>query len=523
MKTHTSRTRSDSSPTIASRPGLRPRSFTREPATPARSALPERPFATSTPGRDAPDAGAPRRSLAYASSLPPSLRAPLERLAGRRLDSVQVHYNSPNPARVGARAYTQGADIHLAPGREEHLPHEAWHVVQQMQGRVQPTGTIGGVPMNDASSLEREADVMGAQAATGVDLDLDTSAANDAVPSSPGFRPTVPLQAFWERTGKSVVWNSGQLNPDEYEQTGETWWSYNPFWRRPVYKKKPTIPTERSSGASPTEESSRAAPGTDEARPNQGRKPPTGSEETKDSREAPGHDNKKTPPKKTPPPRTAPQKTPPQKTPEDLKAEFLAEMGRMRSIAKWLPEADKARLKVEQVVGRVETIREAKSELDVGTVDTLMASLRKAQKLTSWARAEKLEEEQRRTEEAEERAEAARKRAEIVGRHFETYRRHLQDKVNKEEWARDKAFGGNLNPLSSAYQDEIRARLKTDLHNQPIEPSKTFTGQKKDERVRYYVTESSNTEGIWFDISGHIWNTDGDTRKTVFVLHVPTS
>jgi hypothetical protein len=26
------------------------------------------------------------------------------------------------------------------PGQEQHLPHEAWHVVQQKQGRVKPTG-----------------------------------------------------------------------------------------------------------------------------------------------------------------------------------------------------------------------------------------------------------------------------------------------------------------------------------------------------------------------------------------------
>ena len=36
-----------------------------------------------------------------------------------------------------ARAYTQGSEIYMAPGQERHLAHEAWHVVQQKQGRVQ--------------------------------------------------------------------------------------------------------------------------------------------------------------------------------------------------------------------------------------------------------------------------------------------------------------------------------------------------------------------------------------------------
>ncbi|MEM7041075.1 MAG: DUF4157 domain-containing protein [Bacteroidota bacterium] len=35
-----------------------------------------------------------------------------------------------------AHAYDQGTDIHIGPGQEKHLPHEAWHVVQQKQGRV---------------------------------------------------------------------------------------------------------------------------------------------------------------------------------------------------------------------------------------------------------------------------------------------------------------------------------------------------------------------------------------------------
>jgi len=54
----------------------------------------------------------------------------------------------------------------LASGQEKHLPHETWHVVQQHEGRVQPTMQTKGVAINDDSGLEREADVMGAKAAT---------------------------------------------------------------------------------------------------------------------------------------------------------------------------------------------------------------------------------------------------------------------------------------------------------------------------------------------------------------------
>ena len=46
-------------------------------------------------------------------------------------------------------------------GREQHLAHEAWHVVQQKQGRVKPTLQMKGVAINDDGGLEREADHMG--------------------------------------------------------------------------------------------------------------------------------------------------------------------------------------------------------------------------------------------------------------------------------------------------------------------------------------------------------------------------
>jgi hypothetical protein len=52
----------------------------------------------------------------------------------------------------------------VSPGQGSHLPHEAWHVVQQRQGRVQPTLDVGGTPVNDNPGLEHEADVMGAKA-----------------------------------------------------------------------------------------------------------------------------------------------------------------------------------------------------------------------------------------------------------------------------------------------------------------------------------------------------------------------
>ena len=73
------------------------------------------------------------------TGLPNNLKSGIENLSGHSMDDVKVHYNSDKPTQLNAHAYAQGTDIHIASGQEKHLPHEAWHVVQQKQGRVKPT------------------------------------------------------------------------------------------------------------------------------------------------------------------------------------------------------------------------------------------------------------------------------------------------------------------------------------------------------------------------------------------------
>ena len=98
------------------------------------------------------------------TGMPDQLKSGIEGLSGYAMDDVKVHYNSAKPAAMQAHAYAQGTDIHIAPGQERHLPHEAWHVVQQKQGRVQATTQLKGEAINDDPGLEHEADVMGAKA-----------------------------------------------------------------------------------------------------------------------------------------------------------------------------------------------------------------------------------------------------------------------------------------------------------------------------------------------------------------------
>lgn len=182
--------------------------------------------------RGRPTADQPARS--NHTGLPDGLKAGIEALSGLDMSHVRVHENSPKPAQLNARAYAQGNEIHLGPGEERHLPHEAWHVVQQAQGRVRATLQMAGRAINDDAHLEREADRMGAQALAdgaglGAEPGIELGAAPDVEPGAnpaparvpPGARggaADAPLQAVTILRNGVPVWEN-----DPYVlQPGET-------------------------------------------------------------------------------------------------------------------------------------------------------------------------------------------------------------------------------------------------------------------------------------------------------------
>lgn len=65
------------------------------------------------------------------------LQAKANNYTARQYQPIQKQENN-------AGAYAQGTDIHLGPGQGKHIPHEAWHVVQQKQGRVKPAMQMNG-------------------------------------------------------------------------------------------------------------------------------------------------------------------------------------------------------------------------------------------------------------------------------------------------------------------------------------------------------------------------------------------
>lgn len=87
------------------------------------------------------------------------MKTRFENSSGFSFDDVRVHYYSDKPEKLQALGYTQGNQVYIAPGQEKHLGHELGHVVQQKQGIVKPTTTVGGIAANDDVLLEREADL----------------------------------------------------------------------------------------------------------------------------------------------------------------------------------------------------------------------------------------------------------------------------------------------------------------------------------------------------------------------------
>jgi hypothetical protein len=120
-------------------------------------------------GSDAPHAAGP-------AALPESLRMRMEGALGADLSGVRVHPRSQRARALGARAFAQGDEVHVAPGYwqpetprgRELLGHELTHVVQQRAGRVAATSAVAGAAVNDDPGLEREADALGARASGGV-------------------------------------------------------------------------------------------------------------------------------------------------------------------------------------------------------------------------------------------------------------------------------------------------------------------------------------------------------------------
>ncbi|MCG8418541.1 MAG: DUF4157 domain-containing protein [Proteobacteria bacterium] len=165
-------------------------------------------------------------------AMPEDVQAKMEGSFGVDFSGVRV-YEGPRSETLGARAYTQGTDVHFAPGQyrpgspsgQELLGHELAHVVQQRQGRVAVTTQAKGVAINDDTALEKEADELGARAARGEAVPLPD--ALNATSASSGFaqasgQPIVQRRKCTSKDDANKIITRHQVSPTTIQAPGDT-------------------------------------------------------------------------------------------------------------------------------------------------------------------------------------------------------------------------------------------------------------------------------------------------------------
>ena len=143
----------------------------------------------SPDSRDMQEPGAP---------LAPAPRAEMEARFQRDFANIRVHSNSPEAEAIGARAFTKGKDIALAPGESETdsslLAHELTHTVQQAESgepqvQMEPNEGrkgIGAAPPSEAFEYAVE---------RGVEDDAVLFEFNEAIVSGAGLAALRKLAA----------------------------------------------------------------------------------------------------------------------------------------------------------------------------------------------------------------------------------------------------------------------------------------------------------------------------------------
>ncbi len=141
-------------------------------------------------------------------SMPQPVQQKMEAAFGTSFANVRIH-ETPQAKAIGALAYTQGSDIHFAPGQYDPLSeagqallgHELTHVIQQRAGRVAKPGG-SSVPINADPGLEAEADRMGARAAQGQMAHVGSGLFGDGL-VAPSAEPA-PVQCFFKKIGRGL-------------------------------------------------------------------------------------------------------------------------------------------------------------------------------------------------------------------------------------------------------------------------------------------------------------------------------
>ena len=165
------------------------------------------------------------------TNMPDDVQNKMENSFGEDFSDVNIHKDSEQAPGLGALAYTQGNDIHFAPGQyepgsqkgQELLGHELSHVVQQREGRVKPDGqqNKADANVNTDEGLEKEADELGEQAAQGKKADVkgERIIAQDSSPVESTSNTTTNQAEVESNDEDQIIVRFYTLNGEEKEQT----------------------------------------------------------------------------------------------------------------------------------------------------------------------------------------------------------------------------------------------------------------------------------------------------------------
>lgn len=201
-----------------------------EAFTPAQAAPGKQTLVQLAADRAAGGAAAGAGAVAPAPSgagqqLQPGVRGKMEASFGADFSSVRVHEGEQAPS-LGALAYTQGTDLHFAPGQYQPgtqqgqalIGHELAHVVQQSQGRVAAPGQAKGAPVVADAGLEDEADRAGQAASRGEPAQVAGAAGDVAMPKM----ADQPIQRFGSQEHQSLGNNATGTASYEVGATGDS-------------------------------------------------------------------------------------------------------------------------------------------------------------------------------------------------------------------------------------------------------------------------------------------------------------
>jgi hypothetical protein len=117
------------------------------------------------------------------TNLPDPVMEKMESSFAEDFSDVNIQENSTKAEDLGAKAFTQGKEVHFAPGEfqpnsqegQELIGHELTHVVQQKEGKVQDGEVHGKDIVNQDVSLEKEANEAGKLASEGKTVEVKGS------------------------------------------------------------------------------------------------------------------------------------------------------------------------------------------------------------------------------------------------------------------------------------------------------------------------------------------------------------